>query len=72
MRAPHVAKLSSKFSLTIPKALRQARRWRVGQEFALIPKGTGVSLMPVPRVSDLAGIVRGAKVTRFRDRGDRV
>ena len=49
------ATLSSKFQISIPKAVRTARHWKAGQEFAFIPKGTGVLLLPhfgLDRVAD--------------------
>lgn len=72
MRAKDTAKLSSKFQICIPKAIRSARRWRAGQVFAFIPKGEGVLLVPVPKRDDLAGLARGAKPHGYRDRTDRV
>ncbi len=66
------ATLSSKFQISIPKAVRTARHWKAGQEFAFIPKGTGVLLVPVPAPADLAGIAKGAKAKDYRDRKDRV
>jgi AbrB family looped-hinge helix DNA binding protein len=45
------AKLSSKFQISIPKAVREEQHWKVGQEFVFIPKGKGVLLMPVPELS---------------------
>ncbi|MDX2143283.1 MAG: AbrB/MazE/SpoVT family DNA-binding domain-containing protein [Rhodospirillaceae bacterium] len=68
MRGKDITKLSSKFQISIPKAVRLERRWQAGQEFAFIPKGQGVLLVPVPRREDLVGLARGAKTTRFRDR----
>lgn len=65
------ATLSTKFQISIPKAVRHARHWKAGQEFAFIPKGTGVLLVPVPKASELAGIAKGANPGDFRDRGDR-
>ena len=65
-------KLSAKYQISIPKAVRTARHWQVGQEFAFIPKGEGVMLMPVPNREDLAGLARGAKPEDYRDRTDRV
>jgi AbrB family looped-hinge helix DNA binding protein len=66
------ARLSSKFQISIPKAVRTARHWKAGQEFAFIPKGEGVLLVPVPRREDLAGLARGATPRDYRDRTDRV
>jgi AbrB family looped-hinge helix DNA binding protein len=65
------AKLSAKFQISIPKAVRTARHWLAGQEFVFIPKGEGVLLMPVPELKDLAGLARGAKSEGYRDRTDR-
>ena len=71
MTMPDTAKLSAKFQISIPKAVRNARKWKAGQEFAFIPKGTGVLLVPVPERKELAGIARGAKAEDYRDRNDR-
>jgi AbrB family looped-hinge helix DNA binding protein len=71
MPAKDTAKLSAKFQISIPKAVRTARRWKAGQEFAFIPKGEGVLLVPVPKLEDLAGLARGAKPENYRDRTDR-
>ena len=65
------ATLSTKFQISIPKAVRSERQWEAGQKFAFIPKGTGVLLVPVPKAADLAGIAKGAKVGNYRDRKDR-
>lgn len=65
------ATLSSKFQISIPKALRAMRQWKAGQEFVFIPKGAGVLLVPVPTNDDLYGIARGADTAGVRDRRDR-
>ena len=65
------ATLSSKFQISIPKAVRDDRNWQAGQEFAFIPKGTGVLLVPVPALTELAGIAKDAKSDDYRDREDR-
>ena len=67
----NTATLSSKFQISIPKAVREAQHWRAGQEFVFIPKGRGVLMMPVPSLQDLAGIARGAREDDVRDRQDR-
>lgn len=72
MAARDTAKLSAKFQISIPKAVREARRWQAGQVFAFIPKGEGMLLVPVPKASELAGLARGAKPKGYRDRSDRV
>ena len=65
------ATLSSKYQISVPKAIRDDLHWEAGQEFVFIPKGKGVLLMPVPDLKQLAGIARGAKAEGYRDRQDR-
>lgn len=68
---PASATLSSKFQISIPKAVRDQQQWKAGQEFVFIPKGKGVLVMPVPELEQLSGIARGANTDGFRDREDR-
>lgn len=65
------ATLSSKFQISIPKAIREQAHWEAGQEFVFIPKGKGVLVMPVPELAELAGIASGARKQGYRDRKDR-
>ncbi|MDR0673298.1 MAG: AbrB/MazE/SpoVT family DNA-binding domain-containing protein [Zoogloeaceae bacterium] len=65
------ATLSSKFQISIPKAVREEQHWQAGQEFVFIPKGKGVLLMPVLELEQLAGIARDACTDGYRDRKDR-
>lgn len=65
------ATLSSKFQISIPKAVREKQQWQAGQEFVFIPKGKGVLVMPVPEFKQLAGLAKGAKTSGHRDRSDR-
>ena len=66
------ATLSSKFQISIPKAIRSAQQWHAGLTFAFIPKGRGVLLVPIPERDALKGLARGASPTEYRDRSDRV
>ena len=65
---PATATLSSKYQISIPKAVREAQAWQAGQEFVFIPKGLGVLVMPVPTLADLAGIAANATDRDYRDR----
>ena len=65
------ATLSSKFQISVPKAVREQQRWGAGQEFVFIPKGVGVLMVPVLALDQLKGIAKGAKSEGFRDRDDR-
>ena len=65
------ATLSSKFQISVPKAIRDELHWHAGQEFVFIPKGKGILLMPVPELDQLAGLARGANIEGYRSRNDR-
>lgn len=71
MNMTSTATLSSKFQISIPKAVRDEQHWEAGQEFVFIPKGKGVLVMPVPELEELAGIAKGAQKSDYRDRKDR-
>jgi AbrB family looped-hinge helix DNA binding protein len=71
MIMPQTATLSSKFQISIPKAIRAAPHWEAGLTFAFIPKGKGVLLVPVPQRDALKGIAKGATASDYRDRSDR-
>ena len=65
------ATLSTKFQISIPKAIRASQHWEAGLTFAFIPKGTGVLLVPVPKRDALRGLAKGANAEDYRDRKDR-
>jgi AbrB family looped-hinge helix DNA binding protein len=66
-----IATLSAKFQISIPKAVRESNHWRAGQEFAFLPKGRGVLVMPVAELDELVGLARGANTQTVRDRIER-
>lgn len=66
------ATLSSKFQVSIPKAVREHQHWKAGQKLVFIPKGKSVLLVPAPSIDDLRGIAKGANPEDYRDRNDRV
>ena len=51
--------------------MREEQHWQAGQEFVFIPKGKGVLVMPLPELSQLAGIAKDARKDGYRDRKDR-
>jgi len=65
------ATLSSKFKLAIPKPIRDELGLHVGQRFAIIPKGRGIELVPLPSLDEVRGLLKGADPTGYRDREDR-
>ena len=67
------ATLSSKYQISIPKAVREAQHWEAGQEFVFVPKNGGVMLVPVRKLEEMSGMLKGMKLNteNYRDRKDR-
>jgi len=65
------ATISTKFQISIPKAVRDEKGWLPGQKLAFIPKNGGVMLVPAPELVDLMGILPNADPSGHRDRDDR-
>ncbi|MHB0926158.1 MAG: AbrB/MazE/SpoVT family DNA-binding domain-containing protein [Gallionellaceae bacterium] len=65
------ATLSSKYQLSLPKALREAMHLQPGQQFELIPTGSVIQLVPKTSIKELRGIACGANPSHYRDRKDR-
>jgi AbrB family looped-hinge helix DNA binding protein len=63
--------LSSKFQLSIPKAIREEMHLQAGQKFAIIPKGDTIVLAPIRWLDEVRGILIGADPSNYRDRSDR-
>jgi AbrB family looped-hinge helix DNA binding protein len=63
--------LSSKFQISIPKEVRESQGWKPGQKFAFVPRGGGYELVPVPKLDELFGSMKGANPKDYRDRNDR-
>jgi bifunctional DNA-binding transcriptional regulator/antitoxin component of YhaV-PrlF toxin-antitoxin module len=68
---PATATLSSKYQNSIPMSVREEQHWQSGQQFAFIPKGEGILMMPVPSFAQLKGTATGADSINVRDRNDR-
>ena len=71
----YVVKLSSKGQLVLPASLRQARRWRAGDEFVLEEVAEGVLLrarkpFPLTRLDEGAGSLRPAGPPRTAEEMD--
>ena len=64
--------LSSKFQLSIPKAIREEMHLKAGQKFAIIPKGDTIVLAPIRPLDEMRGILKGADTSNYRDRTDRL
>ncbi|MCK9634833.1 MAG: AbrB/MazE/SpoVT family DNA-binding domain-containing protein [Methylobacter tundripaludum] len=66
------AKLSSKFQLAIPKAIRDQLDLKAGQQFTLIAKGDIIELVPVRSLTAARGSFKGCNPNGYRDHQDRI
>ena len=66
------AKLSSKFQLAIPKAIRDELDLKAGQQFTLITKGNMIELVPVRSLKAARGSFKDCNPNDYRDRQDRI
>ena len=67
-----IATLSSKYQLSIPKAIRENLSLEAGQRFTVIAKGNIIELVPIPTLESMRGILKGKNTNDYRDRQDRV
>ncbi len=63
--------LSSKFQLSIPKAVREAMGLKPGQRFTIVNKGGVLEFVPQRQIRDARGMVKGPGTGDYRDRTDR-
>ncbi|WP_340120676.1 AbrB/MazE/SpoVT family DNA-binding domain-containing protein [Methylobacter svalbardensis] len=66
------AKLSSKFQLAIPKAIRDQLDLKAGQQFTLIAKGDIIELIPVRSLAAARGSFKDSNPDDYRDHQDRI
>ena len=69
------AKLSSKYQLSIPKAMRDDLHLQAGQQFILIARGNIIELIPSRSVGDARGMLSSCDYkdsSEYRDRQERV
>ncbi|HBS27274.1 MAG TPA: AbrB family transcriptional regulator [Gammaproteobacteria bacterium] len=68
------AKLSSKFQLAIPKALREDLNLQAGQKFTLVSRGNIIELIPLRSIMDARGMLSSngfPSSSDYRDRQER-
>ena len=66
------ATLSTKFQISIPKAVRERLGLKAGQQFVFVTKGDTICLVPKRDIREVRGLLRGADTRDIRDRRDRV
>lgn len=71
------AKLSSKFQLAIPKAIREDLNLQAGQQFTLVARGNIIELIPLRSIQEARGMLSSGSFksykdsSEYRDREDR-
>jgi AbrB family looped-hinge helix DNA binding protein len=68
----YTATLTSKFQLSIPKAIREKLKLEAGQQFVFVTKGETITMVPKRGMSEIRGLLKGANPGDYRDRQDRV
>lgn len=68
----YTATLTSKFQLSIPKAIRDKLKLEAGQQFIFVAKGETITMVPKRGIGEIKGLLKGAKPGNYRDRQDRV
>lgn len=69
------AKLSSKFQLSIPKAVRENLHLQAGQLFTLVERGRIIELIPTQDLQQARGLLSSLcchDSSEYRDRKDRM
>ena len=67
------AKLSSKFQLSIPKAIRDDLHLQAGQQFTLVARGNIIELIPSRSIKESRGMLSSCEYkdsSEYRDRQD--
>ena len=68
------AKLSSKFQLSIPKAIRENQHLQAGQQFTLVERGHIIELIPMQSIQSARGMLSAdgySDSSEYRDRKER-
>jgi AbrB family looped-hinge helix DNA binding protein len=67
----HTTTLTSKFQLSIPKAIRDKLKLEAGQQFIFVTKGETITMVPKRGIGEIRGLLKGANPGNYRDRQDR-
>ncbi len=71
MKHANSTQVSSKFQLSIPKAVREEMRIVAGQRYVFVPQGNDLLLVRAPTRDELFGKYKGADTGDVRDHTDR-
>ncbi len=65
-------RISSKYQVVIPKAVRERHGLKAGQQMQIISKGDVIALVPDRPVSRYRGILGGISREGYREKEDRL
>lgn len=65
-------KISSKYQVVIPKAVRRELGLEPGQAVTVMAKGRALEIVPVGDILSARGTLRGSDPADYRDRADRI
>jgi AbrB family looped-hinge helix DNA binding protein len=65
-------RVSSRYQVVIPKAIREGLSLRPGQYMQVIRKGDAIFLVPDRPLAAFRGILRGVSMAGFREKTDRL
>ena len=63
--------LSPKFQVVIPKWIREHLKLKAGEKMVVVEKNNVISFIPVGRMKDARGIVKGIKLNALREEHER-
>lgn len=64
-------RISSKYQVVIPKAVRRELDLKPGQSVTVMVKGRALEVVPVREIGNARGLLKGADSSDYRDRSDR-
>ena len=62
--------VSPKYQVVIPKEARERVHLRPGQKLSVIVRGKSITLVPVPELEELIGMLKGEDIGEYRDEDD--
>ncbi len=64
--------LSSKYQFVIPREVRKTFPVHPGEKFEIIPYAGHLEIIPVKKIEDMRGFLKGAKIIFQREKKDRI
>jgi len=64
-------KVSPKFQVVIPKEIRKHLKLKAGERLVIIEKGGSIHLIPVGKMKEMRGFLKGISTKGIRDESER-